>query len=93
MRLVAETGASLADGTAFELGRTVPYFTCPLGRQHQNTEENRKPVEETGFTRCLSANGGGGTAGDVPVHLKRTPVSPCHTSPFQFRFETMLVRS
>jgi len=76
-----------------ELGSTVPYFTYPFGREHQITEKNRKLVEETGFTCCLSAYGGSVRAGDIPFRLKRTPVSPWHISPYQFGFETMLERS
>jgi len=71
----------------------VSFFTYPFGRRHQITEENRRLVEEAGFTCCLSAYGGSVAAGDALFQLKRTPVSPWHISPYQFGFETMLERS
>jgi peptidoglycan/xylan/chitin deacetylase (PgdA/CDA1 family) len=73
-----------------ELGDAVPYFTYPFGSEGQITEENRKLVEEAGFSCCLSAYGGSVTAGDARFHLKRTVVSSWYLSPYQFGFETML---
>jgi len=68
----------------------VPYFTYPFGSEGQITEENRKLVEEAGFSCCLSAYGGSVAPGDARFHLKRTVVSSWYLSPYQFGFETML---
>ena len=76
-----------------ELSSPVPFFAYPFGHKDQITEENRKLVEEAGYTCCLSSYGGSVVLGDAPFHLKRTPVSSWHISPYQFGFETMLEKN
>ncbi len=78
------------DRLEHELGGAVPYFTYPFGNEGQITEENRKLVEEAGFSCCLSAYGGSIAVGDARFHLKRTVVSSWYLSPYQFGFETMI---
>ena len=77
-RLVAETGIP------------IDLFSYPYGRPHQITEENREIVRNAGFVCCPSAYGGTVAKGNDPFRICRTPISPWHTSPYQFGFEALL---
>ncbi len=77
---------------ARELGRPPAFFSYPFGRPDQITEENRELVRAAGFACCVSAFGGTVRPGSDPFHIRRTPVSPWHLSPYQFGLEAMLAR-
>jgi peptidoglycan/xylan/chitin deacetylase (PgdA/CDA1 family) len=75
-----------------ETGVAIDLFSYPYGREHQITEENRRRVRDAGFVCCPSAYGGTIRRGEDPFHIRRTPISPWHISPYQFGFEAMLAR-
>lgn len=76
-----------------ELDSPVCFFSYPYGGPHQITEESREAVRRAGYTCCLSAFGGVVRRDDDPFHLRRTPISPWHTSPYQLGFELMAMRN
>jgi len=48
------------------------------------TDANRAVVRDAGFRCCCSAFGGINVTGTDPFHLRRVPISPGSSSPYQF---------
>jgi peptidoglycan/xylan/chitin deacetylase (PgdA/CDA1 family) len=75
-----------------ELGGDVSFFSYPYGQPHHITEANRALVRRAGYACCLSAHGGSVRARSNLFDVKREPVSPWYTSPYQFGFEVLFRR-
>ncbi len=67
-----------------ELGAEVRLFSYPFGGPDQITDEGRTAVREAGLRCCPSAFGGVVPPGADPFHLRRSPVTPWHISPYQW---------
>jgi peptidoglycan/xylan/chitin deacetylase (PgdA/CDA1 family) len=75
-----------------ELGTDAAYFSYPYGQPQHITEANRELVRRAGYQCCLSAHGGSvGPQADL-FRVKREPISPWYTSPYQFGFEVLFRR-
>lgn len=72
-----------------ELNEPCKYFSYPFGRLDQMTEANRELVRKAGYDCCVSAYGGAVAPDADPFYVKRAPISPWYTSPYQFGFEAM----
>lgn len=72
-----------------ELNEKIELFTYPYGRIKQITEENRQRVRAAGYSCCMSAYGGAVAPETDPFLIKRAPISPWYTSPYQFGFEAL----
>ena len=72
-----------------ELGTETPFFSYPYGRPEHMSDANRDRVRRAGYRCCLSAYGGTVRAPADPFQLKREPVTPWYTSPYEYGYEVL----
>ncbi|HSL20181.1 MAG TPA: polysaccharide deacetylase family protein [Vicinamibacterales bacterium] len=71
----------------------VELFAYPYGKRENLRDRSRRAVKEAGFRCCCSCHGGLVTRGAGPFELARVPITPRHSSPYQFGFDIASGRS
>jgi peptidoglycan/xylan/chitin deacetylase (PgdA/CDA1 family) len=72
---------------ARRLGQAPAHFAFPYGRPENLLEENRRLVQEAGFTCCVSCHGGTVRYPADPFRLQRVPISAWFATPQQLALE------